>query len=272
MRALWRMPVSRSIEVRPHGADDAEGHVDEEHEAPVDGRQHAAQDEPDERPREAGDDVDAERHAALVGGEGVGDDRRRVRHEHRAAHGLHHAEDDDVQRGRGPGAPGVSESATAASVKTTKPALYMRTRPNMSPRRPKRTTSTAVDQPVAHQHPEQVDEVAGVQGVEVDAAEDRRERDQEARGVDHRHHGCPASCWRGRSTCTPRVASVLPLVSRGGVRRPERRAHRLRARPRTGAAHQGGPGGGLRRRRREARCSDPLAFSSRRQPPAQNAS
>ncbi len=43
--------------------------------------------------------------------------------------------------------PHVSESATAASVKTTKPALYMRTRPYMSPRRPKRTTSTAVASP-----------------------------------------------------------------------------------------------------------------------------
>ncbi len=43
--------------------------------------------------------------------------------------------------------PQVSESATAARVKMTKPALYMRTRPYMSPRRPKSTTSTAVTSP-----------------------------------------------------------------------------------------------------------------------------
>ena len=40
--------------------------------------------------------------------------------------------------------PGVSDSAIEASVNTAKPALYMRTRPNMSPSRPKVTTSTAV--------------------------------------------------------------------------------------------------------------------------------
>ncbi len=40
--------------------------------------------------------------------------------------------------------PGVSERAIEAPVKTAKPALYMRTRPNMSPSRPKVTTSTAV--------------------------------------------------------------------------------------------------------------------------------
>ena len=43
--------------------------------------------------------------------------------------------------------PHVSERATAARVKITKPALYMRTRPYMSPRRPKSTTRTAVTRP-----------------------------------------------------------------------------------------------------------------------------
>ena len=39
---------------------------------------------------------------------------------------------------------GVSDSRIDARVKMRKPALYMRTRPYMSPRRPKVTTSTAV--------------------------------------------------------------------------------------------------------------------------------
>ncbi len=39
---------------------------------------------------------------------------------------------------------GHSERAMEAAVNTAKPALYMRTRPKMSPRRPKNTTSTAV--------------------------------------------------------------------------------------------------------------------------------
>ena len=45
-----------------------------------------------------------------------------------------------------PAAPvlGVSDRAIDASVKMAKPALYIRTRPNMSPMRPKVTTSTAV--------------------------------------------------------------------------------------------------------------------------------
>ncbi len=38
----------------------------------------------------------------------------------------------------------VTASSTEATVKITKPRLYMRTRPNMSPSRPKPTTSTAV--------------------------------------------------------------------------------------------------------------------------------
>jgi hypothetical protein len=38
----------------------------------------------------------------------------------------------------------VRDSATENNAKIAKPRLYIRTRPNMSPRRPKLTTSTAV--------------------------------------------------------------------------------------------------------------------------------
>ena len=43
------------------------------------------------------------------------------------------------------------------------------------------------DQAVAHEDPQQVGEVARVERAQVDAAEDGRQRDQQARGVDHGH-------------------------------------------------------------------------------------
>ena len=51
--------------------------------------------------------------------------------------------DDQPQRALDP-VHGHSESASDATLNTAKPALYMRTRPYMSPRRPNVTTSTAV--------------------------------------------------------------------------------------------------------------------------------
>ena len=47
-----------------------------------------------------------------------------------------------------------------------------------------------LDEPVAHDHPQQVADVARGQRVEVDAAEDRRQRDDHDRAVERRHeHG-----------------------------------------------------------------------------------
>ena len=43
--------------------------------------------------------------------------------------------------------PHVAASATDASVKMMRPALYMRTRPNMSPIRPSVTTRAALTRP-----------------------------------------------------------------------------------------------------------------------------
>ena len=62
------------------------------------GREDAAEHEADEEAADADDVVDAERHAALVGGERVGDDRRRVREQAGAADALDDAEDDEVRR------------------------------------------------------------------------------------------------------------------------------------------------------------------------------
>ena len=66
----------------------------------------AAQNESDEGAADAGDLVDAERHAALAGGESVGEDRRRVGDEERRADALEQAEDHEPQRGGRPVHPG----------------------------------------------------------------------------------------------------------------------------------------------------------------------
>ena len=55
-------------------------------------------DQTDELPGERGDLVDAEREAALVGRERVGEDRGRVRGEHRSADGLQQPPADQPQR------------------------------------------------------------------------------------------------------------------------------------------------------------------------------
>ena len=114
--------------------------------------------------------------------------------------------------------PGVSESAIDAAVKTAKPTLYIRTRPKMSPRRPNVTTRTAVHHQVAHQHPEQVADVARVERVEVDAAEDRRQADDHDRAVE-----------RGHERAEGRVRQRRPLVARGEGRPRPWEWRRLRA-------------------------------------------
>ena len=45
----------------------------------------------------------------------------------------------------------------------------------------------SLDEPVAHDHPQQVEDVAGRQRIQVDAAENRRQRDDDNRAVERRH-------------------------------------------------------------------------------------
>ena len=85
------------LQERPDDSGDADRHVDGEDEPPVDGGQDATEDEADERAGQQRDAVDAQRQAALVGGERIGDDGRRVGHDHGPAGGLHHTQDDDLQ-------------------------------------------------------------------------------------------------------------------------------------------------------------------------------
>jgi hypothetical protein len=85
------LAVVAQLQVCPDGAVDADRHVDPEHPAPVDGGQQATRDQPDEHAGQARDLVRAEREATLLGREGVGQDRGRVRHQHGPADGLQQA-------------------------------------------------------------------------------------------------------------------------------------------------------------------------------------
>ena len=80
---------------------------------------------------------------ALVGREGVGDDGRGVGEEHGSSHSLPDPHGDEPHGRRTAPVIHVTESRIENTVNTAKPRLKMRTRPNMSPTRPRETTSTA---------------------------------------------------------------------------------------------------------------------------------
>jgi hypothetical protein len=128
--------------VRPDGAEESERDTHPEHRAPVDLGQQAAHHETEELSGERGDLVDAQCHPPLFRREGVGKDRSRIRGEHRAADGLHDAPIDQPQRPAA-GVEGIERQCDRRDAEDDKPRLYIRTRPNMSPRRPNATTSTA---------------------------------------------------------------------------------------------------------------------------------
>src|ERR1700733_13292455 len=82
------------------GAEEPDGAGAEKDQSPLNRREDPAEDEPDERAADARDLIDAERHAALVLGKGVGEDRRGVGDEDRGADALEDAHDDEIQRRR----------------------------------------------------------------------------------------------------------------------------------------------------------------------------
>ena len=66
------------------------------------------------------------------------------------------------------------------------------------------------DDQVAHQHPQQVADVARRQRVQPDATEDRRQRDQHDRRVDGRKQSARPSCWTARPTCSAGGRGPIP--------------------------------------------------------------
>ena len=118
--------------------------------------------------------------------EGVGDDGRGVGEEHGAAHALADPHGDEPDRTLGPGEPGHRQEDGEdredgeAEVEDLDPAEHVA------------HAAQADDQHgqhdhEAHQHPQHVAGVAGRERVEVDAAEDVRQRNEDDRLVDEHH-------------------------------------------------------------------------------------
>ena len=200
-RPAARLRALLELEVRPHRPEQADRDRDQEHEPPVDRREQAAEQQPDEHPADADDVVDPERHPALVGREGVGDDRRRVREQAGAADALHDPEHDQVVRAGAAGHPVDREQQRRdrvddeAEVVDPHPAEHVAEAAEADDQH-------ARDDEVAEDHPQQVEAVGRQQRVEVDAAEDVRHRDQRDRRVE-----------RGEQDRERRVREDQPLVA-----------------------------------------------------------
>ena len=105
------------------------------------------------------------------------------------------------------------------TVKTAKPRLKMRTRPNMSPTRPKRHDEHGEDDHEPHQHPQQVARIARRQRVEADPPKDVRQRNQHDGLVDEHHQRAEGHGEEG----DPLVAGLARRQGGGTLRRRKRR-------------------------------------------------
>ena len=146
----------------------------------------AAQYEADELAGDPGDLVEAQRHAAVIGREGVGEDRRRVREQHRPADCLQDPHGDQPQRARRAVQPGHPQQDREhrehreSQVVDPHPAEHVA-------QSAERHHQHRSDQQVAQDYPQQQASVAWQQRVHPDSAEDVRQRDQDDRPVDRRH-------------------------------------------------------------------------------------
>ena len=111
IEARSRLASLLQFQVGPDGAEEPDRDRDQEDQAPVDRRQQAAEDQADEHAADPDDVVDPQRHASLVGGEGVGDDRRGVGEQAGAAHPL-----DECGRRSGKSAPARPVIQSIASI------------------------------------------------------------------------------------------------------------------------------------------------------------
>src|SRR4029453_15273869 len=171
------------LEVAPDGPEDAERHADQEHRPPVGLGQQPADQQPHERAGQGGHLVDPQGHAALVDREGVGEDGHRVGHDQRPADPLDDPQADQLQRRDRADTEGERQRDRGegedqeAGVAHLDPAVDVA-------QAPEGDHQHGADDQVAHQHPEQVADVPGLQGVELDPAEDGRQGDDHDRGVD----------------------------------------------------------------------------------------
>jgi hypothetical protein len=173
------------LRVGPERAEHAERHRDQEHQSPLHRGEQAAEDQAEKGAGDCGDAVDAQRETALVLREGVGDDRARVGEQQRSADALADAHEDEPQR-------------TGATAQPRRRERQREQRENGEAEVVHADTPVHVAEPSeahhqhggdhekAEDHPQQVVGVARRERVDVDAAEDVRQRDQEDRGVDRR--------------------------------------------------------------------------------------
>ncbi len=198
----------------PDGAENADRHTDPEDRLPVPLGEEPADEQTEEGARDGGHHVDAERHAALVRRKRVGQDRRRRRHQHRAADALHDPPADQPQRataeverieGQRDGSDGEDDEAEVVDAHPAEHVAESAERDDENRR----------DDQVAHQHPQQVTHVARRQWIEADAAEDGGKRDEHDRGVD----GGQQRAQRGVGQHHPLVEGVVvvhpPAPARG---------------------------------------------------------
>ena len=197
--------------VCPDGAEDSDGHVHPEHRPPVPCGQQSPGHQADELSRQRSHLVEAEREATPVRRERIGENRRRVRGQHRSADGLQQpradeplsgrrtAEGVERQQNRRDGEDGESEVVDADAAVHVADAA-------------ERDHQHRLHQPVAHDHPQQVGDAGGRERIQMNAAEDRGQRDDDDRSVE-RGYGRPA-------------AVVLVMQPSGSCRGPPPRAGR----------------------------------------------
>ncbi len=197
--------VSRSglvqRDVRPDRAENAERHAHDEDQMPVDGGQDAADDEPEERSGDSGDLVEAEGEAASVGREGIRQYGGRVCEQHRSANGLNDPPDDQPH-GTSPAGERVERECDSCKGEDHEAEVVDLDSTIDVTESPEADDENRRHQDVAHEHPEQVAGVARVERVDLDALEDRRQRNQDDGSVDCCHQDAER-----------RIAQRHPLVA-----------------------------------------------------------
>jgi hypothetical protein len=170
---------------RPDGAEEPERDRDEEDQPPRDRREQPAEHEPEELAADPDDVVDPEGEPALVGRERVGEDRRGVGDQERRADPLHDPEDDQPVGPRPAAHPVDRQEQRRDGVDDEAERVHAHAPVEVA------QAAEADDQHARHDeeaedHPEEVEAVAGLQRIEVDAAEDVGHGDQDDRRVDGR--------------------------------------------------------------------------------------
>jgi hypothetical protein len=185
--------------------------------------EHATEDQADRGARDRGHPVDAQGHAALVGGKGVGDDRAGVGEQHRAADALQRPHDDQPQRSAAAFHPGDREQDAEHREDREPEVVGLRAAVDVA--QPAQADHEhRGDHQEAEDQPQQIVGVAREQGVDVDALEDVGQRDQEDRGVDGRDQDAQRRVGQGDPLVVvgDRAPVVVQALTVRSIRRRDR--------------------------------------------------